>query len=285
MYKRQSWNYIFRSSINLSRTFFAYERKADVQQYSGSTGQEALDSQARTKGREQGENPQTPFTLEDFLQGAKQLCKALWGKYKDLDGRIKAVRGDMTKLRWVVGLSRAARKLLDNIEHTSRRLPGTQEVRRLMRFDTNAMRVRYGVPIFVTFSPDEAHNLLMIRLSRTRRNDPVFAEGSDPVGRRYCGRHAPHLGDFSGASDQYSMDAGGSRRRDITNRPSCADTSKTTSVDDQDADVIMDVPIEDIIDSLPSYDERRRLLARDALASVDGFKMLLVVTYLSLIHI
>ena len=87
---------------------------------------------------------------------------------------MKAVNGDMTKLRFVPGLSGAALKLLQSIEHTCRRLPGTQEVRRLMRFDTNAMRVRYGVPIFVTFSPDEAHNLLMVRLSRTRRNDPVF---------------------------------------------------------------------------------------------------------------
>ena len=124
------------------------------------------------------------FTPQDFLEGAKQLCKALGGKYRDLHGKLQLVRGDMTKLRYVSKLSGAARKLLQNIEHTSRRLPGTQEVRRLMRFDTNSMRIRYGVPIFVTFSPDEAHNLLMIRFSRTRRNDPVFAEGSDPVGKK-----------------------------------------------------------------------------------------------------
>ena len=41
----------------------------------------------------------------------------------------------------------------------------------------------------------------------------------------------------------------------------------------------MDVPIDDIIRSLPSYDERRLLLARDSLASVEGFKMLVMVTY------
>ena len=148
-----------------------------------------------------------------------------------------------------------------------------------MRFDTNAMRIRYGVPIFVTFSPDEAHNLLMIRLSRTRRNDPVFAEGSDPVGKRYCGRDAPHLGDLSDVTAQNSMDTDVSGRRDVINRPPCPNTSKSTSVHEQDADVIMDVPIKDIMESLPSYDERRRLLARDSLASVDGFKMLLMVTY------
>ena len=43
--------------------------------------------------------------------------------------------------------------------------------------------------------------------------------------------------------------------------------------------MIMGVPVEDIISSLPTYDERRLLLARDSLASVDGFKMLIMVTY------
>ena len=49
-------------------------------------------------------------------------------------------------------------------------------VRRVMRFEIQGYRIRYGVPIFVTFSPDEAHNMLMIRLSRTRRNDPIFID-------------------------------------------------------------------------------------------------------------
>ena len=210
-----SWNYIFRSTINLSRTFFAYQHKVDAEQYNSSRSKEAscesrLDNNqtsvgsapASTHCREQEEHAHTTFTPDMFKEGAKQLCKALWAKYKDLDGKMQAVKGDMTKLRYVLGLTKAAKKLLQNIEHTSRRLPGTQEVRRLMRFNTNAMRIRYGVPIFVTFSPDEAHNLLMIRLSRTRRNDPVFAEGSDPVGRLYCGRNAPHLGDLSDVATQ-----------------------------------------------------------------------------------
>ena len=33
-----SWNYIFRSSINLFRTFFAYQHKGDSEQYSGLDG-------------------------------------------------------------------------------------------------------------------------------------------------------------------------------------------------------------------------------------------------------
>ena len=89
----------------------------------------------------------------------------------------------MTKVRHVANLSVAAKALLQHIEHTSRKLAGTQETRRQMRFDTHAMRVRYGVPIFVTLTPDEGHNLIMLRLFRTRRKDPVLSGAEGVEGR------------------------------------------------------------------------------------------------------
>ena len=52
-------------------------------------------------------------------------------------------------------------------------IEGTNEVRTLMRYDTHAFRIAHGVPLFVTLSPDEKHNLLMIRFSRARANDPA----------------------------------------------------------------------------------------------------------------
>ena len=108
-----------------------------------------------------------------------------------MNGKEQAVAGDRTKVRYVGGLSNAAQKLLVSIEHTSRKIPGTQETRRIMRFHTKAHCIRYGVPIFVTFSPDESHNILMIRLSRTRVNDIVFAGDSDPIGQKFANRFAP----------------------------------------------------------------------------------------------
>ena len=103
-------------------------------------------------------NTDRAFSPEDLEEAAISLCHALVGKYKDLDG--KSVGGDMTKLRYVENLSPAAKRLMQNIEHVSRTLPGSQEVRRVMRFDTQALRVRYGVPIFVTWSPDEKQSAL-----------------------------------------------------------------------------------------------------------------------------
>ena len=216
-----TWNYMFRSAVNLSRTWFAYDRP------------------------QQTDEGMHKFTAKDLETGALEICNALWSKYRDVDGKMKKVHGDMTKIRYVPGLSPAAIKLLQNIEHTSRRLPGTQETRRLMRFDTHANRVRYGVPIFVTFSPDEAHNLLMIRLSRTRKSDTVFTEGSDPVGQKYCERQQP---------------------------PICTSVRRN-------GDMIVRVSVESLLHHVPSYDERRQLLARDALASVDGFRVLVSLTY------
>ena len=103
--------------------------------------------------------------------------------------QVKSVAGDLTKVRFALGLPPAAKRLLQNLEHSTRQIPGTQEIRKVMRYDTNAGRVRRGVPIFVTFSPDEKHNLLMLRLSRCRRSDPACLV--DPLCRTFGGGSSP----------------------------------------------------------------------------------------------
>ena len=97
-----SWNYLFRSTINLSRTLYSYS----------------------TVSTPEGKKP---ITAQELEKGAIALCKALHGKYRDIDGRLQSVKGDITKLRHVPGLSPAATRLLQNIEHTSRKVPGTQK--------------------------------------------------------------------------------------------------------------------------------------------------------------
>ena len=116
-----AWNYLFRSSVNLSHSLYAYERK---------------DGKATSANC-------TPASLE---KGAIEVARALWGKYKDVNKNLKPVNGDMTKVRYVSGLSESAQVLLNNIEHASRKLPGTQETRRLMRFQSQALRIKYGTP-------------------------------------------------------------------------------------------------------------------------------------------
>ena len=141
-------NILFRQALNLARTVYSYE----------------------TVKREDGSYGFTPAELEE---GAVSICKALDGSYKDLDGRMKKVKGDLTKVKYAVELTEAARRILQNLEHTSRTIPGTMEVRKVMRYDTHAGRIRRGVPIFITFSPDEKQNVLMLRLTRSRKSDPA----------------------------------------------------------------------------------------------------------------
>ena len=78
----------------------------------------------------------------------------------------------------------------------------------------------------------------MLRLSRTRRNDPV--NEVDPLSRKFGQLHEPPLG----------LDFG---------------EIKFT--------------LEELRARVPAYDDRRAMIARDALASVDGFR---VIMYLAL---
>ena len=145
------------------------------------------------------------------------------------------MNGDLTKVWYADNLTAAAKRLLQNIEHNTRKIPGTQEVRKLMRYQTHACRIRRGVPIFITISPDEKHNMLMLRLSRTRKSDPV------------------------NKIDNLSAQFGGLRTPQI------------------DADFAsFGLPLEALLELVPTYDDRRAMIARDSLASVDGFRLWIV---------
>ena len=199
-------NVLFRSLLNQCRTVYSYQK---ARRSDGSFG----------------------FTAAELESGAISICRALDGKYKDLTGKLKKVNGDFTKVRYAVNLNEAGKRLLQNLEHTSRQIKGTNEVRKLMRYETNAGRIRRGIPIFITFSPDEKHNVLMLRLHRSRRNDPVHV--LEPHNRWVGQRLEPAM------DDEVSY---------------------------------VDFHIDEIRNWLPDYDDRRAILARDGLASVDGFQ-------------
>ena len=74
------------------------------------------------------------------------------GTYKDMDGKLKKVNGDFTKVKYAVNLNEAGKCLLQNLEHSYRQVKDTMEVRKLMRFEPNAGRIGGGVSISVTFS-------------------------------------------------------------------------------------------------------------------------------------
>jgi hypothetical protein len=206
-----AWNLYFRSALNLSRTLSPYSAP--------------IFDETQQRFR--------PLQGEEIEAGAEQLLHALSGVYADVRGNPRPVNGDISKLAYVRNLRPAARKLLKNMRHTARSLPGTQEARRQMRFEIEAMRIRYGVPLFITVSPDEAHQWLFIRMSRTRVSDPVRAAS---VWQEW-----------------------GSGDRDFP------------PLDDGE---VFPIHLETFRRALPTWQQRRTLLARDPLASVDGFHTL-----------
>ena len=147
------WNYMFRTTVNKTHSFHLSVPRSSL------------------------------VTAQEIEEGAIQICKALQqGVYRDPAGGVHRVSGDMTKVKQCAGLTPAAHKLLAAVEHTSQRVEGTQEVRRLMRHQLHAYRIVYGQAVFVTFSPNEKDSLLMIRLSRARRSDPIHSTDTS-IGR------------------------------------------------------------------------------------------------------
>ena len=217
-----SWNCRFKAAVNLSRTLWSYETV-----------------------KQDGQN--VKVTAQQLEAAAIAIVKALKGTYVNPStGKPMPVNGDLTKLKYVPSMTPVAKRILNNAEATTRKMSGTQETRRQMRFDTNALRVRYGVPIFVTFSPDEKHNLLMIRLSRTRKKDPVLLH--DPAAALFGDLRAPRLGQAA-----YTMHDGD--------------------------DVWLALSPEDLQAQIPDYDTRRALIAKDSLASVEGFRVMVLLAY------
>ena len=127
------------------------------------------------------------------------------------------------------------RRLLQNMRHTAQSMPGTQEARKRMRFEIEALRIKFGTPIFVTFSPDEAHQLLYVKLCRSRFNDPV--------------RKASMYQDW-----------------DVSDR----------TYPPLDGNCTLPIHVETFVRALPGWELRRQALARDPLASVDGFRVLVL---------
>ena len=162
------WNYLFRTLVNLQQNAFMYAVP-----------------DPNTPGRNR------MLTNSEIAAGSLEVMGKLNnGLYTDITGALKPVNGDFTKLRHVAGLSPAAQRVLCNTEARTRNIPGTHEVRKTMRHQTNAYRVCFGTALFLTFSPKESDKSLMVRFARARQSDPaVVVDGS----AKFQQRHVPAL--------------------------------------------------------------------------------------------
>ena len=160
-------NYLFRTSINLQPNAYMF-----MTQDADGTGRRMM-------------------TTKEIQDGVQEVYRKVNnGIYIDSNNEQKAVKGDLTKLRYVPGLSTAAHKVLNNLEARTRNVPGTHAVRTSMRHQTHAYRVKYGLSVFITFSPSEKDTAIMLRMARARQSDPAIADDAD---KSFYGRSKPEL--------------------------------------------------------------------------------------------
>eukprot|EP00959_Pyramimonas_sp_CCMP1952_P116954 2444617-Pyramimonas_sp.AAC.1 len=140
-----------------------------------------------------------------FVAMAKHLYEVLHrGKIRYGNFRVP-LNGDTSRLHLAEGLTKAERQLARRASFVAEHFAGTQQCRQLMGHRHFGARLQYGDCFFFTLSPNEKHSAWVLRLSRTRVNDPAI-RCSDPVWRRLCGVDYPEL--FSKrASDQPDGDA------------------------------------------------------------------------------
>ena len=216
------WNLTFRTTINIGHNMHSVKRAVDAS---------------------------TTYTATDISDAAVNISKCLAGKYETLGGKSLHVGGDIRKLRTAKKLSpplsQLSKRMLQSMEGTAKKIEGTHQTRSMMRYELCAYRVNKGLPIFITWSPNERHNALMIRMSRTRMSDPLA---------KHCKQHK-HWGKIN------EPRADGSK-----------DDSNTNNT------VLGEVSVDALIDTLPNTDVRRKILAKDPLASVYGFRLLCKIT-------
>ncbi|CAK9070711.1 ATP-dependent DNA helicase, partial [Durusdinium trenchii] len=80
--------------------------------------------------------------------------------------------------------------MITNLEARTRNVAGTHEVRSTMRHQTHAYRVKFGLAIFITFSPSERDSTLMVRMARARPTDPAAVADSR---KAFYSREKPQL--------------------------------------------------------------------------------------------
>ena len=120
----------------------------------------------------------------------KRLYELLYtGEYLDDLGKRRQIKGDISKLHKVLGLTPLQNAVIRNMFFMSARLPGTRQVRKMIGHLLTAARVVYGCPVFMTVTPSERHSGLTVHLTRYRRGDPGIKIGSpeftDLAGYKY----------------------------------------------------------------------------------------------------
>ena len=131
---------------------------------------------------------------EKIGTASARIYKLLWdGEYMDNVGRRTKVRGDVSRMTQIIGLTPLEKAVLYNYQYMSATLAGTRQVRRRIGHIVFSSRIIYGCPIYMTVTPSERHSGLCIRLMRYRENDPGLICSATASFRPWIGYELPSL--------------------------------------------------------------------------------------------
>ena len=133
-------------------------------------------------------------TDADMQRHIMNIYKKLWdGEYMHNSGRRVPVKGDVSKISQIIGLSAEEKALVSNFQFMSGRLSGTRQMRRHIGHIVKSALIIYGCPVFMTVTPSERHSGLCIRLMRVRRKDPALTTGIAQQFRDWIGHDRPSI--------------------------------------------------------------------------------------------
>ena len=94
-----------------------------------------------------------------------RIYKLLWeGQYLDSKGKRVDLKGDISQISEIIGVTPMEKALLQNYRFMSSRLPGTRQIRNGIRHMVFSSRIFYGLPVFLSFTPGERHSGLTVHL-------------------------------------------------------------------------------------------------------------------------
>ena len=89
-------------------------------------------------------------SAQDLGEATSRIYKLLWeGQYLDGNGIRRQMKGDISKVSQIIGLSAEEKALLQNYHFMSSRIPGCRQIRRSIRHVVFSSRVFYGLPVFL----------------------------------------------------------------------------------------------------------------------------------------
>ena len=179
---------------------------------------------------------------DEMDAAVKSIYENLHGTYVGSSGSRMPVNGDLMKLQNCENITPLAKKMLSGVHATLRQVEGSQQVRSIMHSGIQAYNVYYGLGSMITISPNEKYTHLMLRCHRVRRSDTCRVAHPET-----CNEDDACWGDMQQPRMLY---------------------------DDGDGPEIP-IDIEDVAMLLPDCATRQKILVRDPLACVLGFRMLI----------